>query len=98
MIPKDSIDFYPTPAALADRMISSVMGSKYGRSFFPGPILEPSAGDGAIAKAVERAAGIYRNHDEAFATLEKLDVIEPDTTHQQEYADAYARWKQCLEG
>lgn len=63
MIPKDSIDFYPTPAALADRMISSVMGNKYGRSFFPGPILEPSAGDGAIAKAVERAAGIYRNHE-----------------------------------
>lgn len=61
MIPKDSIDFYPTPAALADRMVSSVLTRAYGYAVFPGPILEPSAGDGAIAKAVERAAGIYRN-------------------------------------
>lgn len=61
MIPKDSIDFYPTPAALADRMVSSVLTRPYGYAVFPGPILEPSAGDGAIAKAVERAAGIYRN-------------------------------------
>lgn len=61
MIPKDSIDFYPTPAALADRMVSSILTRPYGYAVFPGPILEPSAGDGAIAKAVERAAGIYRN-------------------------------------
>lgn len=61
MIPKDSIDFYPTPASLADRMVSSVLTRPYGYAVFPGPILEPSAGDGAIAKAVERAAGIYRN-------------------------------------
>ena len=61
MIPKDSVDFYPTPAALADRMVSSILTRPYGYAVFPGPILEPSAGDGAIAKAVERAAGIYRN-------------------------------------
>ena len=56
--------------------------------------------DGSVgaAKGAGMGAGIYRNHDEAFATLEKLDVIEPDTAHQQAYADAYARWKQCLEG
>ena len=61
MIPKDSVDFYPTPAELADRMVSSILTRTYGYAVFPGPILEPSAGDGAIAKAVERAAGIYRN-------------------------------------
>ena len=61
MIPKDSVDFYPTPAELADRMVSSILLSEYRAAVFPGPILEPSAGDGAIAKAVERAAGIYRN-------------------------------------
>ena len=56
--------------------------------------------DGSVgaAKGAGMGAGIYRDHDEAFATLEKLDVIEPDTAHQQAYADAYARWKQCLEG
>lgn len=55
--------------------------------------------DGSVgaAKGAGMGAGIYSDHREAFATLEKLDVIEPDTSRQQEYADAYARWKQCLE-
>ena len=56
--------------------------------------------DGSVgaAKGAGIGAGIYHDHNEAFATLEELDVIEPDTDKQQEYADAYARWKQCLEG
>ena len=56
--------------------------------------------DGSVgaAKGAGMGAGIYRDNNEAFATLEKLEVIEPDTTNHQAYADAYARWKQCLEG
>ena len=56
--------------------------------------------DGSVgaAKGAGMGAGIYHDHGEAFATLEKLEVIEPDVAHRQEYADAYARWKQCLEG
>lgn len=55
--------------------------------------------DGSVgaAKAAGIGAGIYRNHDEAFATLEKLAVIEPDLSKRQAYAEAYARWKQALE-
>ena len=41
--------------------------------------------------------GIYKDNNEAFATLEKLDVIEPNQAKRQEYADAYARWKYRLE-
>ena len=41
--------------------------------------------------------GIYKDNNEAFATLEKLDVIEPNQAKRQEYADAYARWKHRLE-
>ena len=56
--------------------------------------------DGSVgaAKGAGMGAGIYRDNNEAFATLEKLGVIEPDTANHQAYADAYARWKQCLEG
>ena len=55
--------------------------------------------DGSVgaAKGAGIGAGIYKNNNEAFATLEKLEVIEPDAARQQEYADAYERWKFCLE-
>ena len=55
--------------------------------------------DGSVgaAKGAGIGAGIYKDNNEAFATLEKLEVIEPDTARQQEYADAYERWKFCLE-
>ena len=42
-------------------------------------------------------AGIYKDNNEAFATLDKLDVIEPNVAKRQEYADAYAKWKYRLE-
>ena len=64
MIPNDSIDFYPTPDDLADDMIRALRASNDGSglSYLPEPILEPSAGNGSIARAIERAAGIYREH------------------------------------
>ena len=39
-------------------------------------------------------AGIYRNAAEAFSTLERLAVIEPD--RQAEYQAAFERWKSVL--
>ena len=55
--------------------------------------------DGAVgaAKGAGIGAGIYRDHNEAFATLEKLEVIEPSAANRQEYLDAYGRWVKCLE-
>ncbi len=55
--------------------------------------------DGSVgaAKGAGIGAGIYKDSSEAFATLAKLDIIEPDLSKKQEYAEAYARWKQLLE-
>lgn len=55
--------------------------------------------DGSVgaAKGAGMGAGIYRDHVEAFATLDKLAVIEPKASDTAAYADAYARWKECLE-
>lgn len=55
--------------------------------------------DGSVgaAKGAGIGAGIYKNNTEAFATLEKLAVIEPNQSVRQEYADAYAKWKYRLE-
>ena len=54
--------------------------------------------DGSVgaAKGAGIGAGIYANADEAFASLEKLDVIEPDVARRDEYLVAYNRWKSVL--
>ena len=54
--------------------------------------------DGSVgaAKGAGIGAGIYKNADEAFATLEKLQVIEPDEKHRVDYASAYSAWKETL--
>ena len=50
--------------------------------------------DGSVgaAKGAGIGAGIYKDNNEAFSTLEKLAVIEPDIRNAQAYADAYGRW------
>ena len=55
--------------------------------------------DGSVgaAKGAGIGAGIYKSADEAFATLEKLQVIEPDEAHRADYQAAYAAWKDTLE-
>lgn len=64
-----------------------------------GATIELYKTDGSVgaAKGAGIGAGIYKDHNEAFATLERLQRIEPDTRHHDEYAEAYARWKQHLE-
>ena len=54
--------------------------------------------DGSVgaAKGAGIGAGIYANADEAFASLEKLQVIEPKQADREAYAEAYARWKEIL--
>lgn len=54
--------------------------------------------DGSVgaAKGAGMGAGIYRDHDEAFATLEKVAEIEPDEQHRSQYLEAYELWKERL--
>lgn len=53
--------------------------------------------DGAVgaAKGAGIGAGIYKDNNEAFASLMKLDEIHP-AADRTPYLEAYARWKQCL--
>lgn len=55
--------------------------------------------DGSVgaAKGAGIGAGIYKDHNEAFATLEKRMVVEPDIYKHAEYEAAYLRWKSCLQ-
>ena len=58
-----------------------------------GAVIELYDTDGSVgaAKGAGIGAGIYKDNNEAFATLEKLAVIEP--AHTAEYTDAYEAWK-----
>jgi xylulokinase len=55
--------------------------------------------DGSVgaAKGAGIGAGIYKDNTEAFATLQKLEIIEPDVNSRSTYDEAYARWKEQLE-
>ena len=63
-----------------------------------GATIELYETDGSVgaAKGAGMGAGIYKDHNDAFSTLEKLQVIEPDAARREEYLAAYARWKEIL--
>jgi len=54
--------------------------------------------DGSVgaAKGAGIGAGIYKDSNEAFATLDKLEVIEPDAKNREAYKQAYETWKESL--
>ena len=64
-----------------------------------GAVIELYDTDGSVgaAKGAGMGAGIYKDNNEAFASLEKIEVIEPREADRAAYADAYALWKERLE-
>ncbi len=54
--------------------------------------------DGSVgaAKGAGIGAGIYADNNEAFSSLEKIEVIEPVEADRRAYAEAYALWKERL--
>ena len=64
-----------------------------------GATIELYETDGSVgaAKGAGMGCGIYKDNNEAFATLKKLAVIEPDEKNRDAYLNAYAEWKANLE-
>lgn len=64
-----------------------------------GATIELYETDGSVgaAKGAGMGCGIYKDNNEAFTSLKKLGVIEPDSKHSEEYKEAYLRWKSILE-
>ena len=63
-----------------------------------GATIELLETDGSVgaAKGAGMGCGLYKDHDEAFASLKRLAVIEPDVARRDEYLAAYERWKSLL--
>ena len=54
-------------------------------------------GAAGAAKGAGIGAGIYQSAEEAFASLKKIDVIEPDGLKADKYCAAYSIWKERLD-
>jgi xylulokinase len=55
--------------------------------------------DGSIGAAVGAALGsdFYKTPQEAFGFLRKIEVVEPDRNHHNQYLEAYRRWVETLQ-
>lgn len=63
-----------------------------------GATIELYETDGSVgaAKGAGMGCGLYSDHNEAFASLKRLAVIEPDASARPACMEAYARWKSIL--
>lgn len=64
-----------------------------------GATIELYETDGSVgaAKGAGMGCGIYKDNNEAFASLKKLSIIEPDEKYRNEYLEAYTLWKEKLQ-
>lgn len=75
---ENTIDFYPTPQPIIDKMLSMLTAVE-----FSGSILEPSAGKGDIAlRLTKRHESSYRNYNRSERDGLDLDCIELDASLQ----------------
>ncbi len=64
-----------------------------------GAVIELYDTNGAVgaAKGAGIGAGIYKSPEEAFQSLKKIDIIEPDGFKADAYCGAYEVWKERLD-
>ncbi|MFA5419721.1 MAG: FGGY family carbohydrate kinase [Bacteroidales bacterium] len=83
-------------AGLANMFLSPVFRNTLAGT--TGATIELYDTDGSVgaAKGAGIGAGIYKTPAEAFASLHKLSVVEPDLKNKEDYKSAYERWKNYL--
>lgn len=91
------IDIDVIRAGSANMFLSPVF--RYTLSGVTGTVIELFDTNGAVgaAKGAGIGAGIYQSAEEAFASLKKIDVIEPDGLKADKYCAAYSIWKERLD-
>jgi len=91
------MDIHKIHAGKANMFLSSLFRDTL--AGVSGATIELYETDGSVgaAKGAGIGCGIYKDHDEAFATLKKLAVIEPDAKNRSAYLQAYSEWKERLQ-
>lgn len=84
-------------AGNANMFLSKVFRDTLSGTSGAGIELYDTDGSAGAAKGAGVGAGIYRNTEEAFAGLLKIDEIYPDRSLQGQYLEAYEGWKRELE-
>ena len=62
-------DFYPSPAGVIDVLLRHVR-------YPPGAVLEPAAGDGALAEQLKDAGRTARTHRESLSRQDLWSIID----------------------
>ncbi len=87
------MNIHTIKAGYANMFLSPVFGQTL--ASISGATIELYDTDGAAgaARGAGIGAGIYATNKEAFASLEKLAVIEPEADKVNQYREAYRSWK-----
>jgi len=90
------MDIHLIRAGRANMFLSPVFRQTL--SSVSGATIELYDTDGAAgaARGAGMGAGIYASNKEAFASLEKLEIVEPEMDKKAQYREAYERWKDIL--
>lgn len=91
------MDIYKIHAGKANMFLSPLFREALATTSGATIELYQTDGSAGAAKGAGIGAGIYKDHDEAFATLKKLSVIEPNGKLTADYQTAYERWKEVLQ-
>ncbi len=93
---KMGMDIHKIHAGKANMFLSEIFREALAST--SGATIDLYETDGSVgaAKGAGMGCGIYKSHDEAFATLKKLTVVEPDSKKEAAYRAAYERWKDVL--
>jgi xylulokinase len=93
---KIGMDIQVIRAGNANMFLSSIFRQTL--SSVSNSIIELYDTDGAVgaARAAGMGIGFYADSKEAFASLEKITVIEPETGKREQYLEAYSRWTKHL--
>lgn len=90
------MDIHLIRAGYANMFLSPIFSQTL--ASISGATIELFDTDGAAgaAKGAGIGIGYYKSNEEAFSTLKRLSVVEPDYVKREEYREAYARWKNYI--
>lgn len=90
------MDIYNIHAGKANMFLSQLFRQTLANTSWATIDLYETDGSVGAAKGAGMGCGIYKDNNEAFASLKKLVTIEPEPNMAQQYQEAYIRWKTIL--
>jgi xylulokinase len=83
-------------AGYANMFLSDVFSQAFVNTVGCGLELYNTDGATGAARGAGIGAGIYKNFDEAYSSMDKIKVFGPDDVSREIYSEAYEKWKQHL--